>query len=154
MRPLPARQVFTIEIAGNWFGIPIDKVRTVFRANSITPVPMAPKAVAGLVNVRGQVLTAIYLATYLGLKQKSQNGTFLLVGVEHRDENFGFIIDAAGNILDIDETDRVLIPGSQSEYRHILPLPTYQVGDMLLPLLDIDTVLSSLRTAIAAPERS
>jgi purine-binding chemotaxis protein CheW len=140
------RQVFSIEVAGNWFGIPIEKVRTVFRTSLITPVPLAPPEIAGLVNVRGEVLTAIHLSTYLGLHAPPLTVGFLLVGIEHREESFGLIVDTAGDILDVDESTRILISASRSEARRSVSLPTYRVGDMLLPLLDIDTMLHALTT--------
>ncbi|MCC2096258.1 MAG: chemotaxis protein CheW [Hyphomicrobiales bacterium] len=151
-RPVPppeaprTRQVFTIEISGNWFGIPIEKVRTVFRASLITSVPLAPPEVAGLVNMRGEVLTAIHLATYLGLENTQNTVGLLLVGVEHRDENFGLIVDTAGDILEVDEARRILMPTARAEARRSATLPTYRVGDMLLPLLDIEAMLHTLIT--------
>ena len=138
------QQVFTIEVSGNWFGIPIEKVRTVFRTSTITTVPMAPPEIAGLVNVRGEVLTAIYLAAYLGLKKSESPGSYLLVGIEHRDEDFGLIINTAGDILDIDTASRILIPAAQSELQRAASMPTYRVGDLLLPLLDIETMLTTM----------
>jgi purine-binding chemotaxis protein CheW len=139
-----SHQVFTIEVDGNWFGIPIDKVRTVFRTNTITTVPMAQPEIAGLVNVRGEVLTAIYLAAYLGLNKSEFRGSYLLVGIEHRDEDFGLIVDSAGDILDVDAASRILIPATQADAQQLPSMPTYRVGDLLLPLLDIGTMLNTL----------
>jgi purine-binding chemotaxis protein CheW len=137
-------QVFTIMVSGNWFGIPIKTVRTVFRVNSITAVPLAPPAIAGLVNVRGEVLTAIHLTSYLGLKTDTKKDGFLLVGIEYNDEAYGLIVDKAGDILDLSESTRILIPAAQKDHGNLTPLPTYRVGDILLPLLDVHTMLASL----------
>lgn len=137
-------QVFTIQVAGHWYGLPIESVRTVFRTNTITTVPMAPPAVAGLVNVRGEVLTAIHVTSYLGLKPAGEQLNYLLVGVEYHDEAYGLIIEKAGDILDIDEATRILIPASHKSATAQIPLPTYKVGDFLLPLLDMETMIKSI----------
>jgi len=143
------RRVFTIKVGGAWYGIPIETVRTVFRVDAISEVPLSPPSIAGLVNVRGEVLTVIHLTHYLGLEPVDGSGGYLMVGIEHNDEAFGLIVAKAGDILDIDEAARVIIPAGADGQTTAAPLPTYKLESSLLPILDVDSMLASLATAPA-----
>ena len=61
--------VFTVIIDGERFGLPINCVRTIFRPNAITEVPLAPARMIGLINLRGHVVTAICMRTALGRRR-------------------------------------------------------------------------------------
>ncbi|GMA88922.1 hypothetical protein GCM10025868_41720 [Angustibacter aerolatus] len=64
-------RIATFTLDGRCYGVPVDRVQEVLRSQVRTPVPLAPPAVAGLVNLRGQVLTAIDLRARLGLPERS-----------------------------------------------------------------------------------
>ena len=64
---MAAKQLCTFHVADGYFGIPVEQVQEVVRPQPITPVPLAPKVVRGLINLRGQILTAIDLRFRLGL---------------------------------------------------------------------------------------
>lgn len=143
------RQIFSVRIAGSWFGLPIANVRTVFSAQRITPIPLAPITIAGLVNVRGDVLTAINVAAYLNSDDAGTSEKKLLVGIEHRSEQFGLLIESAGEILDVTDEMRVPTPvrfGSEKTQRTLV---TYKVADKLIPILDIQELLDSILHSIA-----
>lgn len=54
-----AKQFCTFHVGEGYFGIPVERVQEVVRPQPITPVPLAPKVVRGLINLRGQILTAM-----------------------------------------------------------------------------------------------
>ena len=144
------RRVFTITAGEAWYGIPIEAVRTVFRVDTISEVPLSPPSIAGLVNVRGEILTVIHLTHYLGLEPINGSGGYLMVGIEHNDEAYGLIVDKAGDILEIDEAARVTIPAGADGQTTAAPLPTYKLESGLLPILDVESMLACLATAPAA----
>ena len=64
-------QFVTFYFDKHFFGLPIDDVIEINKALDITPVPLAPAYVAGVVNLRGQILTAVHLAQKMGLHMES-----------------------------------------------------------------------------------
>ncbi len=61
-------QFVTFYFGQHYFGLPIDDVIEINKALDITPVPLAPAYVAGVVNLRGQILTAVHLAQKVGMR--------------------------------------------------------------------------------------
>ena len=68
-------QFVTFYFGQHYFGLPIDDVIEINKALDITPVPLAPAYVAGVVNLRGQILTAVHLAQKVGMSVKLPDGT-------------------------------------------------------------------------------
>ncbi|MEO8603450.1 MAG: chemotaxis protein CheW [bacterium] len=64
-------EVLVFEIAGWRYGIPASDVRELLRSVTVTPLPNAPAAVEGLVNVRGAVIAVLDLRKRLGLPAKA-----------------------------------------------------------------------------------
>ncbi len=85
------------------FGLPIDEVIEINRALEITPVPKAPPYVAGVVNLRGQILTAINLAHRIGLQCDSGKGTDSLnnVIIGHREEPVSLLVERIGDVMSV-----------------------------------------------------
>src|SRR5689334_3046786 len=84
------RQEFvTIVVGGQRFGLPIDVVQDVFFAGAITPVPLSPPEICGLLNLRGRVVTALSMRRLLELPDLPATGERMVVGVEYAGESFG-----------------------------------------------------------------
>ncbi len=86
------------------FGLPIDEVIEINRALDVTPVPLAPDYVAGVVNLRGQILTAINLAKRLGLKkeaQKEQEISHNNVITGNREEPISLLVQRIGDVISV-----------------------------------------------------
>jgi len=80
----------TVTVADQMFGLPIDQVHDVFIANSLTAVPLAPREIVGLLNLRGRVVTAICLRRRLGLPDRQKSAAEMAVGLEHQSESYDF----------------------------------------------------------------
>src|SRR5271157_3675628 len=63
-----------------WFGIAVERVQEVISSPAITPVPLAPRAVAGLINLRGQIVTVIDLPRRLGIGHRGRTPPAIVVG--------------------------------------------------------------------------
>src|SRR5690349_9788083 len=98
-----SRQLATFTLDGHSFGIAVEQVQEVLRSQSRTRVPLAPPAVAGLVNLRGQVLTAIDLRTQLGLPPR-EGAEPMVVVVRVGGEPISLLVDAIGDVVDVDES--------------------------------------------------
>jgi purine-binding chemotaxis protein CheW len=98
-----ARQLCTFYVGDGYFGIPVQQVQEVVRPQPITPVPLAPRVVRGLINLRGQILTAIDLRYRLGLGEPGDPAKLMNVVVRTDDSPVSFLVDEIGEVLDVDE---------------------------------------------------
>ena len=91
------REFVTVFIAGQMFGMAVNDIHDVFAPQSITPVPLSIKEVAGVLNLRGRIVTAIDTRARLGL-QASNDGDRprMAVGIEKGGESYGLVIDSVG----------------------------------------------------------
>lgn len=97
------KQLCTFHAGGAYFGIPVEQVQEVVRPQPITPVPLAPKVVRGLINLRGQILMAIDLRSRLGLGEPDDQSKLMNVVVRTGDSPVSFLVDEIGEVLDVDE---------------------------------------------------
>ncbi|NDY41834.1 chemotaxis protein CheW [Dissulfurirhabdus thermomarina] len=102
VRAREAEQFVTFHFGRHLFGLPIDEVIEINRALEITPVPLGPPYVAGVVNLRGQILTAIHLARRVGLADaEEERGTYNNVIIGDRDEPVSLLVEEIGDVMSI-----------------------------------------------------
>jgi purine-binding chemotaxis protein CheW len=95
----------TIRLAGQLLGIPVLLVHDVLKPQNITKVPRSPSWVAGVLNLRGKIVTAIDLRARLGLPpREGASGPGMSVVVEHKGEPYSLLIDSVGEVLALDDT--------------------------------------------------
>jgi purine-binding chemotaxis protein CheW len=97
-------QYATFEVADQLFGVTVDAVQEVLSFNEYTSVPLAPAAVGGLFNLRGQVIAAVDLRVQLGLAARSLDGTVMNVILRGDDEPVSLLVDRIGEVIDLDES--------------------------------------------------
>jgi purine-binding chemotaxis protein CheW len=97
-----ARQYSTFELAGFYFGIDVLQVQEVLRYQEMTPVPLAPAVIQGLINLRGQIVTAIDMRQRLGLPPRSADETSLNVVVRTEDGAVSLLVDEIGDVVEVD----------------------------------------------------
>lgn len=150
-RAAAATRVFAVSIGDESFGLPIEQVQTVFQIAAITPVPLAPPHIVGLINLRGNILTAICLRRRLGLPPNPESQPFA-VSLKVGNENFALIVDAVHDVIELRETDRLPKPAHIEEARAQLTQSIYRQGEHLLPVLDLaKTVLARTVLTETAP---
>ena len=139
------REIVTVIVAGQLFGLPIERVRQVFRMGHVTPVPLAPPSVAGLINLRGRVATAIDLRSRLGLKPVDARG--MAAGLECQGDAYALVVDEIGDVLrprdDELEAGDAHLPAA---WRGFIE-GVYRLPDSIMVLLDVDAVLDLSRQA-------
>lgn len=134
------------------FGLPIERVQDVFKINHITRVPLAGPEIAGVLNLRGRIVTAINLGNRLELESRS-NDTLppMAIGIESGAESFGFLVDAVGEVLKLDESERETIPINIDRKLARVASGVFRLDGQLLVVLDVDRVLDlGVETAAAA----
>ena len=132
---------FTIKVRGQTIGLPVDVVKTVFYLDNLTTVPLAPREVAGLVNLRGRIVTALHLDRCLWLGESSQETRTLAVGIEHNGEDYALLVDETEDVVTTNETDRIGCPAHIDPRLAELMAGCYRHNDGFLSILDIGAVL-------------
>ena len=83
----------TFTVADRYLGVPVERVQEVLRAQPITPVPMAHEHVEGLLNMRGQIVTALNLRARLGLPPREPDAPSANVIVMTEDGPLSLVVD-------------------------------------------------------------
>jgi purine-binding chemotaxis protein CheW len=144
MEPATLSRNFTIKVRAQTFGLPVDCVKTVFHLDALTPVPLAPREIAGLANLRGRVVTALHLDRCLKLDESDHEPTTLAVGIEHHGERYALLIDETGDVVTCDEDDLIACPTHVGLQLAEATNACYRIGDGFLPILDIDALLKRM----------
>ncbi len=92
----------TFQIGSRLFGAKVSDVHDVFKLQAITPVPLTRPDIAGLLNLRGRIVTAIDARRRLGLAPRAgEVKGAIAIGIERDGENYCLIVDAVGEVLRI-----------------------------------------------------
>ena len=105
------KQFSTFVVDRLLFGVEVEKVQEVIRYQEMTRVPLAPRVVKGLINLRGQIVMAIDLRRRLGLRERAAADLPMNVVVRHDDGAVSFLVDEIGDVLEVDEETFELPPG-------------------------------------------
>ena len=140
----------TAVIGGQPFGLPILRVQDVFAPERLTQVPLASREIAGVLNLRGRIVTLIDMRRRLGLGQQEDDHPAMAIGVESRGESYGLLIDSVGEVLKLDHLSCEPNPSNLDERLAGVSTGIYRLDGQLLMVLDVDRVLDIARKAIAA----
>lgn len=130
----------TVTIAGQLFGIPVLQVQDVLGATNVTPVPLADKEIAGVMNLRGRIVTVIDVTTKLNLERKVKS--MMSVVVEHDGELFSLMIDKVGDVLSLNNKDYEHNPATLNETWRNISDGIYRLDGSLLVVLDVQKLLT------------
>jgi purine-binding chemotaxis protein CheW len=136
---------FTVFVGGEIFGLSVQNAQTIFRISSVTPIPLGPPDIAGLVNLRGKIVTAVSLRRRLRMPTDGSFQNALAIGVEHKGENFALIVDEVGDVLSLDASMQIPTPPHFDPERSRLTRGLYRVGKLLIPALDVDAIFDFTR---------
>ncbi|MDX2264385.1 MAG: chemotaxis protein CheW [Hyphomicrobiales bacterium] len=136
---------FTVFVGAEVFGLSVRQTQTIFRIASLTPVPLCPPEIAGLVNLRGKIVTAVSLRQRLGLPCERSFNNALAISIDHRGESFALIVDKVGDVLTLDAAMQIQTPPHIDPRRARFTSGIYQTGDMLIPVLDIAALFDFAR---------
>ena len=131
----------TFTIAGQIFGLPIARVQDVFKPVRITRVPLAGAEIAGVLNLRGRIVTAIDMRNRLHARRRENDKAPMAIGIEVKGESFGLLVDAVGEVLKLADSEREPNPINLDRKLAALSAGVYRLDEQLLVVLDIDQVL-------------
>jgi purine-binding chemotaxis protein CheW len=129
-------QFSTFFVADLFFGVDVLHVQEVLRSQQMTSVPQAPGVIEGLINLRGQIVTAIDMRRRLGLPQRAGGQAPMNMVVRTVDGAVSLLVDEIGDVLDMDSATYERPPQNLDPAAKELIRGVYKLKDRLLLVLD------------------
>jgi purine-binding chemotaxis protein CheW len=142
-----ASQVCTFSLNQQLFGVEVQSVQEVIRYQEMTEVPLAPDAVVGLINLRGQIVTAIDLRKRLGIADRPVGQLPMNVVVRSDDGAVSFLVDQIGDVQEIDSDHFELPPETMTGPSRDLIRGAYKMKNRLLLILDTERAMNVTATS-------
>src|SRR5260221_5882014 len=139
----------TATVGGQLFGLPVARVADVFVLDRLTRVPLAAHEIAGVLNLRGRIVTAIDMRRRLGLAPAEVRKR-MAIGIEYKGESYGLLIDAIGEVLNLSSSGREGNPVNLEARLARVSAGVHRLEDRLMVVLDVDRVLDVGQHAEAA----
>lgn len=138
----PAASFLTLLVADSLCGVPVLSVRDVITAQAITRIPLAPPEVAGSLNLRGRIVTAIDLRRRLGLPPRPAGLAGMSVVVERDAELYSLLVDEVGDVVPLPPEGRAAKPPTLDPLWREVAGGVHRLEDRLVILLDVERVLA------------
>lgn len=146
MRDQNESQVCTFLLDNQMFGVDVQCVQEVIRYQEMTEVPLAPEAVCGLINLRGQIVTAIDLRTRLGLSARPESQLPMNVVVRGDDGAISLLVDQIGDVQEIEPEHLEAPPETLRGDSRSLIRAAYKLKSRLLLVLDTEQAVNIARS--------
>ncbi|MGD1713652.1 chemotaxis protein CheW [Dapis sp. BLCC M172] len=134
-------QFCTFYLEKLFFGIEVEKVQEIIRYQKITHVPLSSPEVAGLINLRSQIVTAIDLRRRLNLIDNKMEKLPLNVVVRFEDETISLLVDEVGDVIDVSQDNFEPPPETLRGKVRELIRGAYKLEKQLLLILDVEKVV-------------
>lgn len=144
------REYVTVRIAEQLLGLPVLEVQDVLNAQQITAIPLAPPWVAGVLNLRGRIVTAIDLRERLKLPPRDRSLKSMSVVVEHRGEPYSLLIDQVGEVLSLRGDTFEKNPITLNQVWREVSAGIYRLDNELLAILDVNRLLDFETSSVQA----
>lgn len=95
------KQYCTLRVADLLLGIEVGQIQEILRDTSIMPVPLAPPTIRGLINLRGQIVTAVDLRRRVGLDDAEGGAPFMTMVLGTAEEPLALVVDAVGDVVEV-----------------------------------------------------
>ena len=134
----PSKQFATFTLNSLFLGVDVLKVQEVIRYQTMTRVPTAPAMVEGLINLRGQIITAIDLRLRLDLPARPEDQLPMNVVVRTDDGALSLLVDEIGDVVEIADESFERIPETVTGVVRDLVTGVYKLDGRLLLILDTE----------------
>lgn len=135
------KQFCTFYLDKYCFGINVQEVQEVFRYQEITSMPLAPEVITGMINLRGQIITAINLRQRLGMEPRPEDRVPMNVVVRTNDDVVSLLVDSIGDVMEISEDLFEQPPDTVQGAMRELVIGVYKLEGRLLMILDTKKVV-------------
>ena len=144
-----SREYVTMTVADQLFGIPVLTVQDVLGPQRITRIPLSPPEIAGALNLRGRIVTAIDVRRRLNLPARSADTSSMSVVVDHKGELYSLIVDAVGEVMSLPADSYERNPATLDPRWREVSGGIYRLKGKLLVVLEVARLLE-MRRADAA----
>jgi purine-binding chemotaxis protein CheW len=131
----------TVWIGEQLFGLPISRVQDVFMPDRLTQVPLASAQIAGVLNLRGRIVTAVDMRRRLDMPPDDSGRKPMAIGTEMHGEAYGLLIDSVGEVLRLADGTREANPVNLDRRLRSVSAGVHRLEGQLLVVLDVDRVL-------------
>ena len=132
------------------FGVELKGVQEVIRSLEMTRVPLAPDVVSGLINLRGQIVTAVDLRRRLELEPAHPGTHPMNVVVRSEDGSVSLLVDEIGDVVEVEEDTFEPPPETLRGSIRTMILGVHKLNDRLMHVLDIDKACQMAAASEAA----
>jgi len=132
----------TFMISDQLFGVPVLSVQDILCPDGVTPIPLAPHAIKGSINVRGKIVTVIDVRTRLGLPAAQISEKRMGVTVEHCGELYTLIVDRLGDVATLPDDRREEKPVNLDPVWREVAQGLYRLDEGIMVVLDVDHLLT------------
>lgn len=137
-----SRDFVTMTIAEQLFGIPVLQVQDVLGPQRITRIPLAPPEVAGSLNLRGRIVTAIDVRMRLGLTPRAADKPGMSIVVDLKGELYSLMVDVVGEVLSLADRDFERSPATMDGRWREVSTGIYRLNNQLMVVLDVPRLLA------------
>jgi len=131
-------QFSTFFTGGLFFGVDVLRVQEVLCYQQLTRVPLAPDVIEGLINLRGQIVTAIDMRRRLGLPARGEDESPMNMVVRSQGGTVSLLVDEIGDVLDVDPATYERTPENLDPRAREIVTGVYKMKDQLLLVLDTE----------------
>jgi purine-binding chemotaxis protein CheW len=135
------QQFVTFSLDGLLFGIEVGKIQEVLGYQQMTPVPLAPAAVLGVINLRGQIIVAVDLRRRLGLRERAPGQRPVNVVVRSDDDVISLLVDEMGEVVEVAKESLELPPETMDRDTGALIGSVHKLGRRLMHVLDTERAI-------------
>jgi purine-binding chemotaxis protein CheW len=146
-----SHQYCTFFLDGLFFGVDVQTVQEVIRYQDLTRVPLAPGVISGLINLRGQIVTAIDLRQRLGLPERVGDKMPMNVVVRTDDGAASLLVDEIGDVMEVDAESFEPVPDTLVGEARTLIRGAYKLKDRLLLTLDTAKAVALGQWVVGSP---
>ncbi len=137
-----AQQFLTFFVDRLFFGVEVEQVQEVLRYQEMTRVPLAPPVVRGLINLRGQIVTAIDLRRRLELGEAAADRLPMNVVVRTDDSRVSLLVDEIGDVLEVEDSTFERPPATLNPTARGLIRGIHKLNNRLMHVLDTQNVVN------------
>ena len=135
-----AQQFCTFHVSDLFLGIEVERVQEVLRDVDITPVPTAPPSIRGLINLRGQIVTAVDLRHRFGITETGDAASTILV-LDTGSESLSLVVDRTADVVEVEDQSFEKPPDTLTGEARRLIRGAFKLKDTLLLALDVENAL-------------
>jgi purine-binding chemotaxis protein CheW len=139
----------TVRLGGQLLGIDVQRVHDVLKLGLLTRVPRAPAIVAGVMNLRGRIVTAVDARRCLGLSDREPGAPAMCLVVEQDGQPYALVVDAVGDVVTVAGEDHEANPPTLAPLWRGVSDGVYRLDELMI-VLDVSRLLAVGAAAEAA----